>query len=276
MKWIFIFLLVANLVYLGWEVDRQTAMDRAHDDALAIPPHARKLVLLKELPAPPPLRGPKEETVETGGAGATTPGEEAAQTNGTGDVRIEDNFIKELIAKLPDIRPGGSGGIPQMQGDMCFSYGPFPDAQQTKDLLAWFEERQVSVQQRPEKSSENQLYWIYLAPQDSLGDAKRTIEELKSKGVSDYRLIETGDLRNAISLGLFSTQALVNKRLNELRNKGYRPIVVPYREANIIYWVDVKLANQQNVLNQMFTEYPAHFNSVPVECGKIAMLRQTP
>ena len=275
MKWFFIFLLVANLVYLGWEVDRQTAMDLEQAGAaLAIPPHIKKLVLLKELPSPPSLRAPPEGQVEEIAAAA---GSAAAQTtSATGNVMIEDKFVGELMAQLPEIRPGGSGSNLQAQAEMCFSYGPFPDAQQTKDLLAWFEEQQVSVQQRPEKNSENQLFWIYLAPQGSLVSAIKTIEELQSKGVSDFRLIETGDLRNAISLGLFSTQALVNKRLNELRNKGYRPIVVPYREANIIYWVDVKLLNQPQVLNQMFTEYPAHYNSVPVECGKIALLRQTP
>ena len=99
----------------------------------------------------------------------------------------------------------------------------------------------------------------------------QAIEDLKSKGVSDYRLIETGDLRNAISLGLYSTQASVNKRLNELKNKGYQPVVVPYRDANAIYWLDVKLAGQQDILNKMFTEYPARYNSVPVKCSEIAL-----
>jgi len=275
MKWFFLILLVANLVYLGWEIDRQTAIDRAQNsEALVIPPDVKKLVLLKELPSPPALRARPEGQTEENTAGA---GKEAAPaTSATEDVKLEDKFVGELMAQLPEIRPGGSGSNPQTPADMCFSYGPFPDAQQTKDLLAWFDERKVSVQQRPEKNSENQLFWIYLAPLESVDSARQALEDLKSKGVKDYRLIETGDLRNAISLGLFSTQALVNKRLNELRNKGYRPIVVPYREANIIYWVDVKLVNQQSVLTQMFTDFPAHYNSVPVACSEIALTRQTP
>ena len=85
-------------------------------------------------------------------------------------------------------------------------------------------------------------------------------------------MISSGDLRNAISLGLFSTQAIVNKRLNELKSKGYQPIVVPYHNAKVIYWVDVKLMGQQNLLNDLFTEYPSRFNSIPMNCSEIALL----
>ena len=142
--------------------------------------------------------------------------------------------------------------------------------------MAWFNERRVVVQQRLETGQENQLFWIYLKPQATRDSAMQAIEDLKSKGITDYRLIETGDLRNAISLGLFSTQASVNRRLNELKNKGYQPVVIPYRDANTIYWLDVKLTDQQDILNQMFTEYPARYNSVPMQCGEIALPQVNP
>ena len=99
----------------------------------------------------------------------------------------------------------------------------------------------------------------------------QAMADLESKGVKDLRLIEIGNMQNAISLGLFSTQASVNKRLNELKNKGYQPVVIPYRDADAIYWVDVRLQGQQDVLNDMFTGFPARFNSVPVNCGEIAL-----
>ena len=281
MKWFFILLLVANLLYLGWELDRQTSMDLASDsEALVIPPHVKRLVLLKELPSPPPKPSPRQETTEgkvideKNTAGEEVPQETARSSSA--DVMIEEKFAQNLVARMPDIRVSESADNPADSGTMCFSYGPFPDLQQISDLRAWFDERQVSVQQRPEKDKENQLFWVYLAPQNSLDGARKAIEDLKHKGIKDYRLIETGNLRNAISLGLFSTQALVNRRLNELQDKGYRPIVVPYREANIIYWLDVKLVHQQNVLNQMFTDYPSRYNSAPVDCNEIALPRDTP
>ena len=280
MKWLFIILLAANLIYLGWELDRQVTMDAAQNsEALIIPPHVKKLVLLKELPSPPaPRMAPEGKNGDKIAAGDNAAGEEVTHADGapSTDVMIEEKFAQELVARLPDISVAEHADTPKDITPMCFSFGPFPDDQQGKDLKAWFEGRQVFVQQRPEKDKENQLFWIYLAPQDSLGGAMQAIEDLKEKGIKDYRLIETGDLRHAISLGLFSTQASVNKRLNELKGKGYRPIIVPYRKVNLIYWIDVKLINQENILNQMFIDYPSRYNSVPVACSEIAIPRDTP
>lgn len=280
MKWIFIILLAANLIYLGWELDRQESINQTQgNEALLIPPHVKKLVLLKELPSPPPPHAAPEEKTEDNTADVNNPaGQDAARSGSppTNDVKIEEKFAQELVAQLPDISVNEHADNPEDPTPMCFSFGPFPGDQQGKDLKAWFEERHVLVQQRPEKDKENQLFWVYLAPLDSLSGARKAIEDLQKKGIKDYRLIESGDLRHAISLGLFATQASVNMRLNELKDKGYQPIVVPYREANVIYWIDVKLVNQRDVLNRMFLDYPSRYNSAPVACSKIAMPGDTP
>ena len=280
MKWFFIILLAVNLIYLGWELDRQTTMDAAQNsEALSIPPHVKQLVLLKELPSPPaPRMVPEEKTEDMIADGDNAAGAAAERADGSPatDVMIAEKFAQGLMAQLPDISVSERADTPAETTPMCFSFGPFPDEQQGRDLKAWFEGRQVFVHHRPEKDKEKQLFWIYLAPQDSLGGAMQAIEDLKKKGIKDYRLIETGDLRHAISLGLFSTQASVNRRLNELKDKGYQPIVVPYRAATVIYWLDVKVVNQRDVLNQMFLDYPARYNSVPVACSEIAMPRDTP
>jgi hypothetical protein len=184
---------------------------------------------------------------------------------------ITDDIVDALVTHLPDISAPGIPDEIKPERIMCFSYGPFTDNRQTEDLMTWFQQQSVAVQQRLETEKDNQLFWIYLKPQASRDSAIQAIEDLKSKGITDYRLIETGDLRNAISLGLFSTQASVNRRLNELKNKGYQPVVVPYRDAKAIYWIDVKLTDQQDVLTRMFTEYPSRHNSIPVQCSEIAL-----
>lgn len=276
MKWLFIILLAVNLVYFGWELDRQTRMDSVNSSqAVKIPAGVSKLTLISEMKIPPPPRGVKQSVNEgqTSEGNTTPPKEETLSVlnQDESDVQIEEEFVGELVSKLPDI------SIPDMSEDtgpsktMCFSYGPFPDNKQSNELIDWFRDRSVEVSQRLEAGDENQLFWIYLAPLASRDGALQTIEDLKKKGVKDYRLIETGDLRNAISLGLFSTQASVNRRLNELNDKGYKPVVIPRRDKKAVYWVDVRLSGQQNVLTQMFTDYPARYNSIPVSCSEIAL-----
>ena len=278
MKWLFVILLAVNLVYFGLELDQQTRIDTGNSrEAVTIPAGVGKLTLISEMEVPPPAK-----VIEQSDDGQNTtdehtglPKEKTLSTlnQDESDVQIKEKFVNELVSKLPDI------SIPDISEDtdtespriMCFSYGPFPDNKQSNDLIDWFRDRSVEVSQRLEAGDDKQLFWIYLAPLASRDGALQTMEDLKKKGVKDYRLIETGDLRNAISLGLFSTQASVNRRLNELSNKGYKPVVIPRRDKKAVYWVDVRLVGQQDVLNQMFTEYPASFNSIPVNCSEIAL-----
>lgn len=280
MKWFFIILLVLNLVYFGWEFDKQIMVNTSNSRvALRVPPNAGKLKLIKELSEPPAPRGISQQEEEDSTAGENvdestdenTDESLATLNQDETNVQIEENFVNELVSQLPDISIPEFSGNTEVARTMCFSYGPFPDNKQLNELVDWFRDRNVEVGQRLEAGDNNQLFWIYLAPLPTRDGAIQAMEDLKKKGVKDYRLIETGDLQNAISLGLFSTQASVNRRLNELTNKGYKPVVIPRRDKNAVYWVDVRLNGQQDVLNQMFTEYPARYNSIPVNCSEIAL-----
>jgi len=283
MKWFAILLLLANVIYFGWELDRQTRIKVNNAVASIVVSHdAKKLLLLQEMELPPVPR--KLHTKDEEGtddisdkvnmsAQLATENTLLTDTNRAAtDVMIEKEFSVGLVSKLADISVPDISQKQELEKTLCFSYGPFPDVEQAKDVKKWFEQKHIKVMQRLDKSQEHQLFWIYLAPSDTRASAIAAIEDLKNKGVSDFRLINSGDLRNAISLGLFSSQASVNRRLNELKNKGYQAIVIPYRDAKVVYWIDVKLINQQNLLNIMFTDSPSRFNSVPIKCSEIALL----
>lgn len=276
MKWFFIILLLANVVYFGWELDRQTLIETKNSSApFIIPKNIKKLVLVRELGSPPELKNKQQQEsidqqVNADSEGLTASDESLGQL--TDDVMIEQEFGTDLVSKLPDISADGIEGNENNSDPLCFTYGPFPATEQADELTNWFKERNILVNQRTEGERKKQLFWIYLAPKDSRESAIAAIEDLKSKGVRDFRLINSGDLLNAISLGLFSTQASVNKRLNELKSIGYQPIVVPYHDAKVIYWVDVKLTDAQNMLNELFTDFPSRFNSIPMNCAEIALL----
>ena len=57
MKWLFIILLLMNVLYFGWELDRQTRMEVTNSSSLPkLPDQAKRLQFLTELDTPPPLR----------------------------------------------------------------------------------------------------------------------------------------------------------------------------------------------------------------------------
>ena len=90
-----------------------------------------------------------------------------------------------------------------------------------------------------------QFFWVYLEPTTEAA-ANQYIDDLENRGFTDYLLIRRGNLKNAISLGLFRSQDSVNRRLAELSEKGYKPVVVPRFETTDQYWLSAQLAAEHS------------------------------
>jgi hypothetical protein len=256
MKWFFIFLLLFNVIYLGWEMDREARLKFTNAASrLEIPVTAKRLLRVSEMPSPPAARS-TEDTVEV--TGSIQQDEESGQ------------FVapEELVMDMPDMRLA----VPaDKAAESCFTFGPLAEMRQVQGLVDWFNSRAAWTQTRHSDKKGRQLFWIYLAPTESRESAMALLENLKDRGIRDYRLINRGSLENAVSLGLFSSQSAVNKRLSELKQKGYKPVVVPYTNADQIYWLDVKVTPDTGIIDEMYSGYPGQFKSVPVRCETIAI-----
>lgn len=264
LKWICLLLLVINIGFFGWTLDQRTRETAsARSNALTIDADVPRLKLIDELDQAPVRR------LETP---ATTPTPAAAET-GAGEPELEAS-LPGISATLPE-----SLIVPmRLAADACFSFGPFAESQRAEHLLGWLQARDSRATLRRESVTDDaatrgkQLSWVYLEPRD---DAEATLRELRASGVSDVRLIETGDLENAISLGLFSSQASVNRRLRELQDRGYRPVVVPYSEDSAVSWVDARIS-RSGTIDELIRDFPAGLNYLPVQCDKIALPEANP
>lgn len=256
MKWLVLLLLLLNAVYLGWEIDRGTRTGMANRSAaVQVPTGVARLSLVSELRTPPVKRSMPElppQFVEPG----------------------SDQTPDEIVSELPDIAVSEMPGGPIEKS--CFTFGPLADETHAIRLGDWFRNRQADVAVRTTIDSDQQLFWVYLAPEGSRESALAVLDELQKGGILDMRVISRGNLHNAISLGLFSTQAAVNDRLNELERKGFHPVVVPYTDAQKIFWLDVQVPSMNDTLASMFSGIPAAYNSVPVKCTEIAIDQSSP
>lgn len=255
MRWFFILLLLFNVIYLGWELDQEAGIKLTNATAkLNVPASAEKLVLVSEMTSPLEVRS-TEDTIEVTGS--------LQQQNESEDTVPSD----ELVVDMPDMRFADLGGNVK---ESCFTFGPLAETRQVQGLTDWFRSRDAWTQSRQSDRKGRELFWIYLAPQASRESAMAMLEDLKDRGIRDYRLINRGSLENAISLGLFSSQSAVNDRISELKQKGYKAIVVPYTNANQIYWLDIRVPANTGLIEEMYSGYPGQFKSVPVHCESIA------
>lgn len=260
MKWICLLLLVVNIAYFGWTLDQRTQETvQAHRSALTVPKAVPRLKLISELDQPP-VRKLNTSTRQTD---------------------TDEDGRSQLLATLPEI----STQLPEslivpmrLATDACFSFGPFAEIVQSERLLEWLRADGVRARLRRENTAaepgapRRQLLWVYLAPQ---ADARTTLQELREQGIQDVRVIETGELQNAISLGLFSSQAAVNRRLRELQGKGYQPVVVPYNDEDTVFWVDARIDTAATI-DALIDEFHSGLNYLPVQCDKIALPQTNP
>ena len=285
MKWLFIIFLLVNVCYFGWELDRQTDIEVSNSvRPFKVPADARKLILLSEFKNKIDVTASTLNSAVDGSVDESEddfagekvddlyntdlPLQNIASMMDQGNVMIEKKVIAELVSNLPEFSTNHAQE-PEQEKILCLSFGPFAESQQASELSDWLRNNEIQTKQRTEGDKKDQYFWIYLSPSESKDKAMAAIEALKDKGVRDYKLINKGNLQNAISLGLFSSQSAVNRRLNELKNIGYQPIMVPYHKAQSIIWVDAKVGNQGNILSEIINGYPSRFNSIPVKCEEL-------
>ena len=78
-------------------------------------------------------------------------------------------------------------------------------------------------------------YWVYIPPLSSKQEAEKKAAELKKLHVPEFFIVqEAGPMRNAISLGIFSSKAAATERLEQLRAKTVKSAKVGERDAKSI------------------------------------------
>ena len=282
MKWFFILLLAANVIYLGWEIDRNSQLQRVTmTSAITIPAGTQKLILLNELDKLPETRSQikldNQLSMENYNSEPVMPIELNPNTEQIMGSLLTETSLSALDNEslIEEIRPDEietlmDAGVDN-ETSICYTYGPIPNQEESDLFSRWLEDRGIQYNERKTNKQGKELFWVYLAPRDSREAAVADINDLREKGVEDILLVREGDLLNAISLGLFSSQAAVNRRLNEIKTKGYNSIVVPYSEENMIHWFDVRVVQNSDYVDELFTGFPARFKALPIKCNAIAM-----
>ena len=119
------------------------------------------------------------------------------------------------------------------EAQACVEWGTFtlaaaPRAEQALEPLA------LGARVASRRIEETAHWWVFIPPADGRAGAQRTVNELKSLGLEDYHVMqEEGNMRWAVSLGVFGTEAAANGRLEAVLAKGVRGAKVAPREMQV-------------------------------------------
>ncbi|MBB5018280.1 hypothetical protein HNQ59_001568 [Chitinivorax tropicus] len=201
MKWLFIALLIANLLVFGYTHLSEPPAQDWHQREV----HAERAKLLAEAPKPADAdKAPTTPSTE----------DKAAATEATS-------------------APVAEAGTPTNTTQQCLRWEsiPLPDLARAKQLL---DTLQIGKPIGNPRIESKKRFWVYMLPQPSLSDAHRKTEELQALGLSeqDFFIVnDAGRWRNAISLGVYSTLEAAKQRLDVVQEKGVKSARVGVRET---------------------------------------------
>jgi hypothetical protein len=123
-----------------------------------------------------------------------------------------------------------AGDVAAVAAAACIEWGVFagPDVARADSALARLELPQDRVERTVTDAGG---YWVYIPPLKSKSETDRKVGELKALGVGDFFIVQdSGQWRNAISLGIFRTDEAAQAYLVKLRERGVRSAVAERRE----------------------------------------------
>jgi hypothetical protein len=204
MRWLFLFVLLLNIVYIVW----QTSVP-AQDTYANVPRlnGVEPIVLIREL--------------------ADDRGE------GSGNLETETAVIKDELEDH-DV-------VAAVENEKCFTLGPFREKENVKNLKKEISSYIEKAAIRNREESEHTVHWVYIQPEN---DRKSVIDlgmRLKSKKIKDFYVIREGEKNNGISLGHFKDKARAFGLESKVKKLGFDVMVEPIYKTFVVFWLDYQL-----------------------------------
>lgn len=143
-----------------------------------------------------------------------------------------------LLKSLPaPVAASSAASTPAAIQTACVEWGEFSggDIARASAALDELGFGNMITQRQIEHTS---AYWVYIPPRPNRADVEKKVGQIKALGVDDFFIIqEPGKWHNAISLGLFRTEAAAHNYLNKLREKGVKSAVAGERASKLVYTV---------------------------------------
>jgi hypothetical protein len=150
--------------------------------------------------------------------------------------------------------------VPQQDNTLstCFTTGPVENPQDLSALIARFRPQltEVILLSNPLKKSRNRVSYLVYIPASSTMEQSHADADIlkKSYGVEDLNIIRDGELKGAISLGVFNNQQNAILAQQRLEQKGVKAEVKPRLPVGAAYTIKMRWSDQQDNAALQFTD----------------------
>jgi hypothetical protein len=148
--------------------------------------------------------------------------------------------------------------MPPESARQCYTIGPLVSEDDISALSAWFNAQGSEATLRDDERREVVSTWVFLPPLENREAADARVRDMQASNIDDIYVIPRGDMANAISLGLFSQEETLQRRITQLEERGFTPSVLPRYKTVTASWFDVTASAGQpmtvGVLDQIFPD----------------------
>lgn len=273
MRWLFLLLLVLNVGYVAWELERERPK-AVHTAAL--PTGVERIVLLHEVESgkaekevvAQPVTAPdtQQARIKPSEDDSTQPQQaEVGQTQAmpapvavAADVSADIETVAESQGPAqPEAPADRPEATPEERSevDLCYTLGPFSEMQTLRLVTREIKDYVVEASFRSREEQEQSMFRVFLKPVGSKQEARALIKELVSNNIRDYFIITDGPNKNGISLGYFSSKRRAYSHADRVRKLGFDVIVEPVFRTYTIYWLDYRIKSGNEIPQQIFDDH---------------------
>lgn len=149
-----------------------------------------------------------------------------------GEVDLED-FIKRTPLSL---RTSGAQGAEAA----CFAVGPlagdYSEGAVMGRVREWLQSRGGRVGLRTGRYHEISYYWVYFPPAGTSDAARERVRDLTANAFGNAVVIPEGNMKNAVSIGVYGLRTALERDLTRLKTKGFEPEVRRVRRTGRSIW----------------------------------------
>jgi len=205
MRWLFLFIVLLNAGFLSWHSFVQDQPKKVKESIYG-PPVSEKIHLLSESPA---------VTEQDYSAGVVSNESLEDALNKVIDQTAEDG-PELLCPRLETERQEDKKQITQVLKDFDWPY-------QEKEVIG-----------------KRAKFWLYIAAPETPAIAERIVKELASKSIDSY-VINRADMKNRISLGLYSSKERAEQAKLRIQNLSGYPVDVYEHMRNVtLHQIDIE------------------------------------
>jgi hypothetical protein len=292
MKWLFILLLIINLALFGWMFTReeepsgpqtvaasnkggirllsevrQEEEARKAEEAAALAAkeaeekarEAAEMIAQQQPESEPEAEETTEEPIPEVAMDVPQAGEQEAEP--------EPEFI--YVQRPTETTLAGAVGITEQ----CGILGPIRDGQKAKSAQEILENAGIEVWVK-EKSERTEIgYWVVIPSLGTSEKVQEKIQELADAGIKDIWVFQAGELKNSISLGMFSQKENASNYSQVAASKGFNTELRPRFMNKKQYRLGFRIEDSEPVIKSMWQQIEMQYSQYELNmapCGQIA------